>query len=169
MHLPVRKPIRLKNFDYSSSGIYFLTFCTEGRQCILSEVTAGEIVLKPIGMIVDHWWKQLPNHFLNLTLDDVVVMPNHVHAILKLESQARVPSEESTHFDGRASIGQVLAYWKYQTSKEIRHRGLSNTSICQTRFFDRVIRNDEELRKARQYIADNPANWDGDKMNPAFA
>jgi len=77
-----RRSIRLKGYDYSQEGAYFVTICTHNRECILGEVANGEVLLNEFGKIVESAWFDLPKHYRNVELDAFVVMPNHVHGII---------------------------------------------------------------------------------------
>ena len=77
-----RHSLRLKDFDYSQTGAYFLTLCTQKRACLFGDVVDGEMRLNDAGRVVEQCWLEIPNHFPRLDLDAFVVMPNHVHGIL---------------------------------------------------------------------------------------
>src|SRR4030042_1855832 len=84
-----RRSIRLKDYDYTQAGAYFVTICTLAKECLLGEVVDGEIRLNPCGEIVAECWTQLPKHFQNAAVDEFVVMPNHVHGILVIVDSGR--------------------------------------------------------------------------------
>jgi putative transposase len=77
-----RRSIRLKGYDYTQPGAYFITICTHGRECLFGEIIDGEMHLNEAGQIVVQTWQDLPNHVPNVQLDAFVVMPNHVHGII---------------------------------------------------------------------------------------
>lgn len=77
-----RRSIRLKNYDYSQAGAYFVTICTQGRDCLFGEIENSEMQLSLAGQAVAVCWPNLPRHFDNIELDEFVVMPNHVHGIV---------------------------------------------------------------------------------------
>jgi REP element-mobilizing transposase RayT len=83
--VPRPRPIRLRGFDYSSPGCYFITICTHDRECVLGDLRTESIVLTPIGEIVRRTWPEIPCHFPNVRLDEYVVMPNHLHGLLLIE------------------------------------------------------------------------------------
>jgi REP-associated tyrosine transposase len=80
-----RQSIRLRNFDYSSCGAYFLTLCAQGRECLFGDVERGEVMLSPAGEAVRSAWEELPVHYPRAHLDAFVIMPNHVHGIILLQ------------------------------------------------------------------------------------
>ena len=79
---------RLRSWDYAAAGWYFVTICTRGSECSFGDVVDGEIHLSPIGDVARQYWKGIPQHFPNVTLDSFVVMPNHVHGIVIIEEHA---------------------------------------------------------------------------------
>ncbi len=79
-----RKSIRLKGYDYSQTGLYFITICVQNRLCLFGEIIDGEMKLNDAGKMVDHEWMKLPERFKNIHLHEYVVMPNHFHAILEI-------------------------------------------------------------------------------------
>lgn len=79
-----RRSIRLKGYDYTTAGAYFITICTDQRQCLFGEIVDGKMELNATGMCVQACWQSLPHHFETLELDTFVVMPNHLHGILRL-------------------------------------------------------------------------------------
>ncbi len=80
-----RKSLRLAGYDYSSAGIYFITICTRDRVSSFGKITDTKITLSEIGMIARQFWLEIPNHFKHVSLDDFVIMPNHLHGILILD------------------------------------------------------------------------------------
>ncbi len=77
-----RRSIRLKEYDYSNVGAYFITLCSFQRECLFGDVVTGEMRLNDMGLMVRECWQRIPAHFLYLEMDEFVVMPNHFHAIL---------------------------------------------------------------------------------------
>ncbi len=79
-----RRSIRLRGYDYSRPGAYFVTICVKNRECLLGEIRGGKMILNDFGKIIDYHWREIPTHFQNVKLDEFVVMPNHFHAVLWL-------------------------------------------------------------------------------------
>ena len=77
-----RRSIRLKGYDYSQAGAYFVTMCTQHRECLFGEIVDGKMRLNEYGQIVQQCWMEIPQHYQNVQLDEYVVMPNHVHGII---------------------------------------------------------------------------------------
>ena len=134
MPLPDRRSIRLRGYDYTSAGLYFVTLCVTGRECILGTVREGVVSLSPLGRMVDLRWQKLPGIFPNLSLDDYVVMPNHLHAILYLapaETEAAIPTEQRApdlftsarpHGTRRRSLAAAIQSFKSTTTRALKSK-----------------------------------------------
>jgi len=79
-----RRSIRLRGFDYSQSGLYFITICTKNRECLFGHIANGKMHLNDAGKIANECWDDIPNHFPNARLHEYVIMPNHIHGIIEL-------------------------------------------------------------------------------------
>jgi REP element-mobilizing transposase RayT len=167
-----RRSIRLKEYDYSQEGAYFVTICTHKKVCILSEITNGEMRLNKYGNVVIKCWLEVPHHFPNVEIDTFVVMPNHFHGILVIhdcrgEVTSPTPKGAETAPLRRYTLGQIMAYFKYQTTKSINQIcHTPGTRLWQRNYYEHVIRNEHDLNDIRQYILDNPVKWDMDENNP---
>lgn len=174
-----RKPLRLQDYNYSSEGAYFVTICTKGRVHCFGDVHRGIMGLYEIGVVVHAFWQDIPNHFEDAVLDEFVIMPNHVHGILFLNGDKpdccrgainRAPTVGQGGVTGihnpmgKGTLGEIIRWFKGRASFEI-HKQHDLSFAWQRSFNDRVIRNENELNRIRQYIRDNPRNWDQDKDN----
>lgn len=163
MELPKRKSIRLKNYNYSSNGVYFITICTHNRKCLFGEIVGngldrssdvdvnGMIRLSQCGEIVKKDLENLSQHFSHITVDKYVIMPNHIHVILLFESSNKM--ERSRPFP---TISTVIGLYKSGVSRKIGH------SIWQKSFYDHIIRNDKSYYEIWNYIDTNPLKWELD-------
>ncbi len=164
MRLHQRKIIRLKEYDYSQSGEYFVTICTHHHECMLGEI-AGEIIrLNEYGNIVEECWRNIPNHFENVTLDAFVVMPNHIHGIIVLNESVGAIHESPLHMTQRQrrimTIPKIIGRFKMLTAKEINlMKNTPGYPVWQRNYYDRITRNDTELNNIRDYIVHNPLKW----------
>lgn len=159
-----RRSIRLKDYDYSQAGAYFVTVCTRNRKCILGDIQNSNVVLNEIGQIVERTWIQLPSYFKTIDIDKFVVMPNHIHGIIMLTSHCRGGVTPPLR---RPTLGQIVAYFKYQATKSINR--LSNTPgnrVWQRNYYEHITRNEEDLNEIRGYILNNPPEWALDEENP---
>jgi putative transposase len=174
---PRRKPLRLKCYDYSEFGAYFVTVCTRQRELLLET--------PEIAMIIEGAWLDLPSRFKTVKLDEFIVMPNHVHFIIWLTSsvgaplaapqvaaggkrgrgkQAPLRQKDSGKPTSAPTLGQVLRAFKSISAIGVNNQlGRSGRSVWQRNYYERVIRNDRELNEMRQYIRDNPLVWEHGK------
>ena len=95
-HIHHRRSIRLKGYDYSQNGAYFVTICVQNRECLFGKIKNGEMILNDAGKMTEKYWKEIPGHFPNVILDAFVIMPNHTHGILIIDNGVRVPLVGST-------------------------------------------------------------------------
>ena len=162
------KSTRLPNRDYSSNGAYYVTICTKNRECFLGEIINEKMVLSEIGRIVHKFWYEIPQYFGNVILDEFIIMPDHVHGILIIcNKPCRDGVTPSLQYRQRPTLGQIVGYFKYQSTKSINEfRNMPGVSIWQTRFHEHIIRNEHELNIKRKYIINNPLNWEFDRNNP---
>jgi putative transposase len=158
-----RRSIRLKGYDYSQPGAYFVTICVHRSACALGEVLDSDVTLTDLGRIASDYWKHVPQHFQDVSIDKFVVMPNHVHAIIIIsERRGGVTPPLQT-----PTLNKIIAYYKYQTTKQINQiRQQIGESFWQRSFYDHIVRNEEELQRIRNYIIDNPLKWELDEYHP---
>ncbi len=168
------KSHRMPNYDYSSGGGYFLTICCYDKECLFGEVVDGEMVLNELGEIVHDEWQKTSEIRPNVVVDEFIVMPNHVHGILILNSNKRRDTEHrvSTEAFGKPtknSIPTIIRSYKATVTKKINER---NNYFCakiwQPNYHDRIIRNENELNRIREYIQQNPNNWEDDNLESIF-
>jgi len=173
--LPNRRSVRLKNFDYSQPGAYFLTICAHNNRCLFGRVVWGEMSLNDLGELVDKCWLEIPRHFPNIELATHVVMPNHLHGILVLRERARraVPLRAGiTHSEMfgapvNGSIPTIARSFKSAASKRIRQvLKRPAMQVWQRNYYEHCIRNRDDFNKTLEYIRLNPARWDFDPDNP---
>lgn len=177
-----RRRNRLKNFDYSSFGYYFVTICTKNRQEYFGEIKNRRMVLNTCGEIVRRQWLWLENHFPFIKLDEWIIMPNHVHAIVIIQKQftnieyspvgtTLGLSLQMQHDDNDMKyrriqlLPKIICALKTTTSKLIHQLGV-NSFKWQRSFYDHIIRNEKSLFAIRQYIRNNPLRWEEDRNNP---
>jgi REP element-mobilizing transposase RayT len=165
-----RQSIRLLRYDYTQAGAYFVTICTHNRECLFGEVNAqGEMMINDLGRLVERCWNNIPSHFPNIALDTFVVMPNHVHGIIVINTGATHASPLQRRSGPlQHSIGAMVGSFKSAATRHInQHRQISCTPVWQRNYYEHIIRNEESLNRIRQYIIDNPARWAFDDENPS--
>lgn len=158
-----RRSLRLQGYDYSQPGTYFVTMCVHKGECVLGEIFNGEVYLTDLGRVASEYWKFIPLHFPDVYIDTFVVMPNHVHAIINISGcRGGVTPPLLT-----PTLSQIIAYYKYQTTKQINQiRHQIGKSFWQRSFYDHIVRNDEDLQRIRNYIVNNPLKWELDQYYP---
>lgn len=169
-----RRSIRLADYDYAANGAYFITICTAGRECILGDVVDGAVTLSALGAIVQDEWQRSASVRSELTLDAFVVMPNHVHGIVMLET-TDVDANVGTHGvrpaaslgRTRGSVGSMIAGFKSAATRRINDaRNTTGARVWQRNYYERIIRNEAEQARIREYIATNPQHWADDEYHP---
>lgn len=161
---------RLKGWDYTNSGIYYVTICTGNMTNFFGNVKNGEIFLSKPGKIVDEEWLNTAVLRSNVILDEYVIMPNHFHGIIALEKITTLASPETSQRDvctrqhlSANSLGSIINQFKGKCTKRINES--ANNFHWKERFHDRIIRNETELNNVREYIRYNPSKWDTDEFN----
>ncbi|HEY4785309.1 MAG TPA: hypothetical protein VIH57_04640 [Bacteroidales bacterium] len=195
-----RKHIRLRHYDYSSQGWYFVTICTSDRVCYLGKIENKTLFPSVVGKQAEMFWNEIPEHFANVELDIYIVMPNHIHGIIGINAKPHVrtghglslpntPIDENVGTPHGVSLHGSLPhdihvppeYNKFgktipgSLSAIIGQFKSALTRWCNTnkhtfgwhgRFYDHVIRNEEEFERIKNYIINNVNNWENDKFYP---
>jgi len=173
--LPERRSIRLRGFDYSQAGVYFVTICADRRRALFGKVVDGSMRLNWLGRIVEQTWLEIPLHCANVGLDAHVVMPNHLHGILVVYKRARhaVPlpvSDQHAEAFGQpreASIPTIVRSFKAAVTKKVHERiPHLRLPVWQRGYFEHVIRPGDNMGRIIGYIYENPKRWLWDKENP---
>ena len=152
---PKRKHPRLKGYNYSQVGCYFITVCTKGRAQILSRVVGRDdlgaplLELSEIGRIVQRYLLSISKHYDGVTLEPFVIMPNHVHLLLSIGNGATGSS--------RPTVPQIIAAWKRFTNRS------AGFPLWQSSFHDHIIRDDSDFLAHWSYIDGNAARWSEDE------
>ena len=178
---------RLRGYDYSSAGAYFITICTIDRKHFFGEIFDGEMVLNPLGKQTHQCWMDIPQHFPFVTIDEFVVMPNHIHGIIIINAETNDNSSpimanpnaitaETNNYSSLPSsppspspfpvpfrspsktVGSIVRGFKIGVTKWIRQNSNIH-DIWQPNYHDRIIKNDRALNAIRNYIRNNPKKW----------
>ncbi len=157
-----RKRNRLKEFDYSQTGYYFITICTDNMINFFGNVINSDVKLNRYGNIVKNRLTLLQKNYPYVTLDEFVIMPNHVHVILVIDRSSVGTTRELSLPIKTKSLSGLVGVFKTTSSKEIHNNGLSEFK-WQRSFYDRVIRNEKELFQIKKYIIQNPLKWEIEK------
>ncbi|MFC1502307.1 transposase [bacterium] len=225
-----RRSIRLKGYDYTQEGAYYVTICINKQLCLLGDVVEGKMILNDAGKMIWKWWDELNKKYESVHTDEAIVMPNHFHGIIFIDEKSNVgaalcgppkrhrPSDEikevqsnilaepphttgqphnareqpphttgqphnareqPPHTTGQphrvaptVSLFDTMEWFKTMTTNEYI-RGVKKYNwkpfpgkFWQRNYYDRIIRNEDELNKIREYIIYNPEKWDLDRNNP---
>jgi REP element-mobilizing transposase RayT len=219
-----RRSIRLKDYDYSQTGAYFVTICTQNKEYLFGNVINGEMSLNDAGRIVASAWNDLPGHNDNILLDVFSIMPNHFHGIIlivgagskpalvsadntyqtvenragskpafvsadntyqtvenRVGSKPALVSADNTYQTVENRVGlepaptnptmmkqtglpEIVRQFKTFSARRInRIRNMSGVPVWQRNYYEHIIRNEPEINKIREYIANNPLNWEIDE------
>ena len=169
-----RKSIRLKGYDYSQVGAYFVTICMNRRVCLLGDVVNGKMVLNDTGKLVDRWWVNLSGRFSNIELDQYVVMPNHFHGIISIvgADQCVCPKNPKEGEHTGSPLHRIIQWFKTMSTNEyihaVKQMGWTafDKKLWQRNYYEHIIRNENEMFRIREYVQNNPVNWELDRENP---
>jgi REP element-mobilizing transposase RayT len=188
-----RRSIRLKGYDYSQAGLYFITICCQNRENRFGHVENGEMILNDAGKMVEKWYIELENKYPNKRCHEMVVMPNHFHCIIEnvamdaptMDAHVGAPLRGRPENDERgrpenpygmhnvkynATIGDAMDWFKTMTTNNYI-RGVKtlgwqpfNGRLWQRNYWEHIIRNEQSYQRISQYIVNNPAKWADDKF-----
>jgi REP element-mobilizing transposase RayT len=169
-----RKLLRLKEFDYSSEGAYFVTIATHQRQHLFGRISGAEFVASAFGNIAQEKWSQIPAHFPHVSLDAFIVMPNHVHGIIVIEqshlavgAQHAAPLRRDRPSVKPGSLGAIVRSYKSAVTRAInKGRATPGPTVWQRNYYEHIIRDYPDLEQIRHYILNNALTWDKDPENP---
>ncbi len=170
LNLPQRKSQRLRNYDYSQNGAYFITICTHNKEHLFGTIGNGISILNEFGHIVEKHIEKMSTLYEYITIDKYVVMPNHAHIIIMIcrERIACVPQNE--YDPTKLIIPKIVQGFKSAITKECReitekgtHTMRSLQKIWQKSYYDHIIRNEAEYKKIWEYIDTNPLKWELDE------
>lgn len=173
-----RKSLRLKGYDYSSEGLYFITICTQNKEYLFGEIVDGEMVLNDVGLIVEKEIIKTNEIRKNVRIEEYVIMPNHIHFIMEImkigfsngkplqeiklnENVGRLPMANPNKLKPN-TVGSIVNQIKSKVTKEVRN----NTNIYnvwQRNYYENIIRNERICLKVLEYIENNPTRWDEDR------
>ncbi len=178
---PTRKTNRLRQYDYSQAGYYFVTLCIQNRACLLGDVVKDNMTLNNAGNMIENSWRQVPDYYDGVEIDSCQIMPNHLHGIIILAGaspRANVgtgpcacpgqPQEVASTESLSDVIGRFKSFTTNRYIDGVKHHKWSpfDKKLWQRSFYEHTIRNNEDLNRVREYIHNNPLKWALDKDNP---
>ena len=163
-----RRSVRLKNIDYASTGAYFVTICVQYKRTVFGIVSGDSVILSSTGKKVEEFWLDIPDHFPSVTLDEYVVMPNHIHGIVLIHNESSSDQQEKAFQRiPVGSLSSIIRSFKAAVTTYLKQNGLSNFQ-WQRGFYEHVIRSEKAMNSIREYIHLNPRKWSVDKENPDY-
>lgn len=192
-----RRSIRLKEYNYSQNGTYFITICTQDRECLFGNVVCREMVVNDAGSMVQKWWLELKNKFSTIVIDEYVVMPNHFHGLItmvnpvgadlrvcpdSISDSRGAKCDEKTGAECLEKMGahigaplpEMMQWFKTMTTNEYI-RGVKqnqwpsfNQRLWQRNYYEHIVRDELSLNRIREYIQNNPLQWEWDENNPLW-
>lgn len=177
-----RCSLRLKEYNYSQAGAYFVTVCTKGRGYLFGDVVNGEMGLNECGENAEKCWREIPAHFPHVKLDEYIIMPNHTHGILLIIDTVGAknfsPDNDLSKIAGAKNfsplhdnirprgttktIGSIIRGFKIGVTKWARQKMYIN-DVWQRNYYEHIIRDEKDLNRIREYIKNNPLKWTEDR------
>ena len=171
-----RRSIRLQDYDYTQPGAYFVTICTHNHECLFGQVIGAEMHLSNYGQIAHDEWTKTAVVRSYVTLDAFIIMPNHVHGIIIIVGtwqgtrRRRVPTRPTSEAFSRpvpGSLPTIIRSYKSTVTRQINDlRHTPGSTVWQGRFYEHIVRDDDDLHRIREYIINNPARWEYDRYHP---
>ncbi len=189
-----RRSIRLKGYDYSQSGLYFITICCQHRRCLFGKITVGansirpnnqsirpEMILNEFGQIAHNEWIKTPEIRDNVELGEFIIMPNHIHGIIRLRG-GELPSPNKSNSPIKLgdriirgefnsppqspsnNIGAIVRGYKSSVTKQLNLLNIGCV-VWQRNYYEHIIRDDKSFQNITNYIKNNPAKWAEDKFH----
>lgn len=155
-----RKLNRLKDYDYSQDGYYFITICTKNKEHFFGDISNGEVSTNAIGKAVNLCWNDIPKHFPFVQLDEFIIMPNHIHGIIIINNVGN----ENLRSPSKISLSSIIKGFKIGVTKWC-NKNDHEYFEWQKSFYDHIIRDEKSLDNIREYIRNNPLKWETDKNN----
>ena len=152
-----RKFIRLKDYNYTQNGMYYITICTKEQRCLFGEIRDYKVKLNNAGEIIKKWIEELGNKFQNIGYDEYVIMPNHIHLVINIFNSNKY-----------IFLNKIVQWFKTMTTNEYI-KGIKSgifpkfdKSLWQRNYYEHIIRDDNDLNRIRKYIIENPIKWQTD-------
>jgi putative transposase len=167
-----RRSIRLKDYDYTQEGAYFVTICAYQRACVFGKIANDEVILTEIGRVVQEEWEQTAVLRPYIALDMFVVMPNHFHGIIVIAEEIsgdkkgtihRAPTPRQFGIPIARSLSTIVGTYKAAVTRRV-NKGHSANPLWQRNYHEHIIRNETDLDRLRAYIETNPARWQADSL-----
>ena len=157
MKTPQRKSLRLKHYDYTQNGFYFITICIQHKTCLLGEIINKKMIRNEAGSMLHTLWHEIPYYYEGFKVHEFVVMPNHIHGIIEIVSQELSLSDVLQRF-------KTLTTNRYIHGVKHHHWIRFDKQLWQRSYYEHIIRDEKKLEEIQTYIINNPINWDKDSL-----
>jgi putative transposase len=169
-----RRSVRLKGYDYSKKGLYFITICIQNYLCLFGNIKKGEMKLNNAGLMIKHQWQALIHRFDKIKLHEFIVMPNHFHGIVEFVGaplvgvQNTVPSTSGQPQGIAPTVGDVVGVYKSLTTNDYIQNVKQNNwqrfnkKLWQRNYYEHIIRDEISYHQISEYIQTNPLKWGDD-------
>lgn len=165
-----RKLNRLSGYDYSQPGWYFITICTWQKIHWFGHVQHNRMCVNQFGAMIYNYWHTIPNHFDSVSLDTFIIMPNHIHGIIRIHNSVRNGHGRSLHDKNNVpmqyksdritmTIPTIINGFKSSVTRVMRNQNHEYEFRWQKSYHDRIIRSERELQNVRKYILENPRDY----------
>jgi len=177
-----RCSMRLREYDYSQAGAYFVTICIQNRECLFGEIRDGRMVPNDAGRMIQSSWNELPQHYPGIDIDAFVIMPNHIHGIIVLVGAGPCACPGNGKLQKNKGQPRGVAPTLFLPDIVHRFKSLTTTrykngvaqfdwppfngKLWQRNYYEHIIRKEEELNRLWEYIVNNPTQWAFDGENP---
>jgi REP element-mobilizing transposase RayT len=162
--LPSRRSIRLRDYDYSLCGMYFVTICAHGSECLFGRVEEGKMHKNPMGVLVEEAWEAMFDYFPHAESNLFVVMPNHVHGMIDIHSEVDVAKSS---FGTSKTVGSMVRAFKSKVTMWAR-RNTEIKNVWQRNYYEHVVRDERDYNRIYEYILNNPEGWVKDGTYPNY-
>ncbi|MBP3337483.1 MAG: transposase [Clostridia bacterium] len=160
MDLPKRKRTRLKEYDYSAVGMYFITVCTHQKMPLFGKIIDGKMILNDLGKIANQEVLKIQNYYQNIRIDKYVIMPNHIHMIITIFQTEGINPFPTMKYD----IPNVVGKFKAGVTRNVGNAFMHSVKkrLWQTSYHDHIIRGEKDYKKIWEYIDTNAIRWEKD-------
>ncbi|MEY8714641.1 transposase [Francisella philomiragia] len=177
-----RKNLRLKYYDYSSNGAYFVTICVNNRECLFCNILDGQMCLNDAGLMIDEIYHDLENKFTNIQCGEYVIMPNHFHCVIHICNDIKSNVGVNLCVDPNYKMGEhagtplhkIIQRFKTMTTNayingvKTKNWQPFDKRLWQRNYYEHIIRNEKSYNEIIKYIQLNPLKWELDELNPKF-
>ncbi|NOY70253.1 MAG: transposase [Deltaproteobacteria bacterium] len=151
-----RRSIRLKGYDYSQTGLYFITVCTQDRLCLFGKIEHGEMLTNDAGKMIKIVWEEISSYYPSFKVHEFVVMPNHFHGIIQIKNESTMSLPDIVH------RFKTLTTKRYTDGVKNNNWSRFKKKLWQRNYYEHIIRNEISYHQILEYVQTNPLKWQED-------